>query len=60
MMQQLKKMQQEMARVQDELANTIVEGSAAGGVVRARPSGASEKAAADSRPNSAALASGAG
>ena len=33
MMQQLKKMQQEMARVQDELANTIVEGSAAGGVV---------------------------
>jgi hypothetical protein len=33
MMQQLKKMQQEMARVQDELANTTVEGSAAGGVV---------------------------
>jgi DNA-binding YbaB/EbfC family protein len=33
MMQQLKKMQQEMARVQDELANTSVEGSASGGVV---------------------------
>ena len=33
MMQQLKKMQQEMARVQDELANTSVEGTAAGGVV---------------------------
>lgn len=33
MMQQLKKMQQEMARVQDELANTNVEGTAAGGVV---------------------------
>jgi DNA-binding YbaB/EbfC family protein len=33
MMQQLKKMQQDMARVQDELANTIVEGSASGGVV---------------------------
>ena len=33
MMQQLRKMQQEMARVQDELANTTVEGSAAGGTV---------------------------
>jgi DNA-binding YbaB/EbfC family protein len=33
MMQQLKKMQQEMARVQEELANASVEGSAAGGVV---------------------------
>ena len=33
MMQQLKKMQQEMARVQDELANATVEGSAAGGGV---------------------------
>ena len=33
MMQQLKKMQQEMARVQDELANAAVEGTAAGGVV---------------------------
>ncbi len=33
MMQQLRKMQQEMARVQDELANTVVDGSAAGGVV---------------------------
>jgi nucleoid-associated protein EbfC len=33
MMQQLRKMQQEMARVQDELANTTVEGSAAGGIV---------------------------
>jgi len=33
MMQQLKKMQQEMARVQDELANTTVEGTAAAGSV---------------------------
>ena len=33
MMQQLKKMQQEMARVQDELANALVDGTAAGGVV---------------------------
>jgi DNA-binding YbaB/EbfC family protein len=32
-MQQLKKMQQEMARVQDELANTTVEGTAAAGSV---------------------------
>lgn len=33
MMQQLRKMQQEMARVQEELANTVVEGTAAGGAV---------------------------
>ncbi len=33
MMQQLRKMQQEMARVQDELANTIVDGTAGGGAV---------------------------
>jgi len=33
MMAQLKKMQQEMARVQDELANTVIEGSAGGGAV---------------------------
>jgi DNA-binding YbaB/EbfC family protein len=39
MMQQLRKMQQEMARVQDELANTVVEGTAAGGVVTASVNG---------------------
>jgi DNA-binding YbaB/EbfC family protein len=39
MMQQLRKMQQEMARVQEELANTIVDGSAAGGVVVASVNG---------------------
>ena len=39
MMQQLRKMQQEMARVQDELANTTVEGSAGGGVVTASVNG---------------------
>ncbi len=39
MMQQLRKMQQDMARVQDELANTVVEGSAAGGVVTASVNG---------------------
>lgn len=33
MMAQLRKMQQEMARVQEELANTIVDGTAGGGVV---------------------------
>ncbi|MDB5042852.1 MAG: YbaB/EbfC family nucleoid-associated protein [Candidatus Eremiobacteraeota bacterium] len=33
MMQQIRKMQQDMARVQEELANTIVEGSASGGLV---------------------------
>ena len=40
MMQQLRKMQQEMARVQEELANTIVDGSAAGGAVVATVNGA--------------------
>ena len=39
MMQQLKKMQQEMTRVQEELANTVVEGSAAGGAVTAAVNG---------------------
>jgi DNA-binding YbaB/EbfC family protein len=33
MMAQLRKMQQEMTRVQEELVNTIVEGSAGGGAV---------------------------
>jgi hypothetical protein len=33
MMAQMRKMQQEMARIQDELANTVVEGTAGGGVV---------------------------
>jgi DNA-binding YbaB/EbfC family protein len=33
LMAQVKKMQAEMAKAQDELANTIVSGSAAGGVV---------------------------
>lgn len=39
MMQQLRKMQQEMARVQEELANTVVEGTAAGGAVTAGVNG---------------------
>ena len=39
MMQQLRKMQQEMARVQEELANTVVEGIAAGGAVTASVNG---------------------
>ena len=39
MMQQLRKMQQEMARVQEELANATVEGSAAGGAVTAAVNG---------------------
>ena len=39
MMQQLRKMQQEMARVQDELANTVVEGTASGGMVTVGISG---------------------
>lgn len=39
MMQQLKKMQQEMARVQDELANTVIEGTAASGAVTVAISG---------------------
>jgi DNA-binding YbaB/EbfC family protein len=39
MMQQLRKMQQEMARVQEELANTVIEGSAAGGAVVASVNG---------------------
>ena len=33
MMAQVRKMQQEMARVQEELANTVVEGTSGGGVV---------------------------
>jgi DNA-binding YbaB/EbfC family protein len=32
-MAQMRKMQEQMARVQDELANTVVEGTASGGVV---------------------------
>lgn len=39
MMQQLRKMQQEMARVQEELANTSVDGSAGGGAVTASVNG---------------------
>ena len=39
MMQQIRKMQQEMARVQEELANTVVEGSASGGAVTVGISG---------------------
>jgi nucleoid-associated protein EbfC len=34
MMNQLRKMQQEMAKAQDEIQNTTVEGAAAGGVVK--------------------------
>jgi DNA-binding YbaB/EbfC family protein len=33
LMQQMRKMQQEMVRVQEELANTVVEGTASGGLV---------------------------
>jgi DNA-binding YbaB/EbfC family protein len=39
MMAQMRKMQQEMEKVQDELANTIVEGSAGGGAVSVALSG---------------------
>jgi DNA-binding YbaB/EbfC family protein len=39
MMAQLRKMQQEMERVQDELANTSIEGSAGGGAVTVAVSG---------------------
>ena len=39
MMQQIRKMQQDMARVQEELANTVVEGSASGGLVTVGISG---------------------
>jgi DNA-binding YbaB/EbfC family protein len=34
MMNQLRKMQQEMAKAQEEIQNTTVEGAAAGGVVK--------------------------
>jgi DNA-binding YbaB/EbfC family protein len=39
MMQQIRKMQQDMARVQEELATTVVEGSASGGLVTVGISG---------------------
>ena len=39
MMAQVRKMQQEMARVQEELANTIVEGTAGGGAVSVNVNG---------------------
>jgi len=39
MMQQIRKMQQDMARVQEELANTVIEGSASGGLVTVGVSG---------------------
>ena len=39
MMQQVRKMQQNMERVQEELANTIVSGTAAGDAVRVDVSG---------------------
>ena len=39
LMQQMRKMQQEMTRVQEELANTVVEGSASGGLVTVGVSG---------------------
>ncbi|HTJ28079.1 MAG TPA: YbaB/EbfC family nucleoid-associated protein [Candidatus Limnocylindria bacterium] len=39
MMQQIRKMQQEMARVQEELANTVIDGSAASGAVTVSISG---------------------
>jgi DNA-binding protein YbaB len=58
MMQQLKKMQQEMARVQDELANTVVEGVAAGGVVTASVNDAIVKAKALSEQKMGRLTGG--
>jgi nucleoid-associated protein EbfC len=39
MMQQIRKMQQDMERVQTELANTVIEGSASGGIVTVAISG---------------------
>ncbi|HTD37656.1 MAG TPA: YbaB/EbfC family nucleoid-associated protein, partial [Candidatus Limnocylindrales bacterium] len=39
MMQQLQKMQQEMAKAQDEIQNATVEGAAAGGAVKVTMSG---------------------
>ncbi len=39
MMQQIRKMQQEMERVQAELAGTVIEGSASGGLVTIAISG---------------------
>jgi nucleoid-associated protein EbfC len=39
MMQQLQKMQQEMAKAQDEIQNAVVEGAAAGGAVKVKMSG---------------------
>jgi len=38
-MQQLQKMQQEMAKAQDEIQNTTVEGAAAGGAVKVTMTG---------------------
>jgi DNA-binding YbaB/EbfC family protein len=39
MMQQLQKMQQEMAKAQDEIQNATVEGAAAGGAVKVTMTG---------------------
>lgn len=39
MMNQLRKMQQEMAKAQDEIQNTTVEGAAAGGLVKVTMTG---------------------
>ena len=39
MMQQLQKMQQEMAKAQDEIQNATVEGAAAGGAVKVKMTG---------------------
>ncbi|MFI9203972.1 YbaB/EbfC family nucleoid-associated protein [Streptomyces sp. NPDC053048] len=42
LLQQAQKMQQDLARAQEELARTLVEGSAGGGLVKATVSGAGE------------------
>ncbi|MFW5798037.1 MAG: YbaB/EbfC family nucleoid-associated protein [Planctomycetota bacterium] len=42
LMKQAQKMQQEMARIQDDLAERIVEGSAGGGMVKAMVNGKQE------------------
>ncbi|GAB3107989.1 YbaB/EbfC family nucleoid-associated protein [Streptomyces calidiresistens] len=42
LLQQAQKMQQDLARAQEELAETIVEGSAGGGLVKASVTGAGE------------------
>ena len=42
MMKQMQKMQRDMAKIQDELAETPVEGTAGGGIVKVTVNGASQ------------------